>query len=293
MLKVSGLRLELQVVLGVLNETKIVPGLHVRMKVDCTERSSRSLMDTMDAARATSCQQPMCTGARLDIVRPPLRGLAHTLSLSRASVPSAHACPFTTCAQAAPLFAPPFPPPSVALRLCWWGSLLPAPPILSSALSNSSRLLHFHGPRRSGESPSLADVVTQTPRCDTLLMHGHSARSAPYVLSFTCLRLSLAVHSFPASAPQQHDHRSLYRYPTPACGRLDIYTCLASLSQYAPRRRPLLGTKSHCRSLLTLKISFGIHSCNAMVARYIWHPTSRHPGYLCGLVHVGEEISRR
>ncbi|RDX49129.1 hypothetical protein OH76DRAFT_1404029 [Lentinus brumalis] len=32
----------------------------------------------------------------------------------------------------------------------------------------------FHGPRRSGESPSLADVVTQTPRCDTPLMHGHS-----------------------------------------------------------------------------------------------------------------------
>ncbi|TFK80319.1 hypothetical protein K466DRAFT_385603 [Polyporus arcularius HHB13444] len=179
---------------------QIVPGLHVRIKVDCTERSLRSLMDKMDAARAVSCQQPVCTGGRLDIRRPLSRGLAHTLSLSRVSVPSAHACPSTTCAQAAPLFAPPlfappFPPPSVELRLCWWGSLLPALPILSSALSNSSRLLQFHGPRRSGESPSLADVVTQTPRCDTLLMHGHSARSAPYVLPFTCLRLSLAVHS--------------------------------------------------------------------------------------------------
>lgn len=164
---------------------------------DDGERKGAQLTQDEDVLKVSNTRSE-CT------LLPPPAGLAYTLepvpvlSHSCACVSSAHARPSTTSAQAAPLFAPPSPPPSVTPRLYPWASLSSAPPVTSSPLTNRGArisvthivmpaLIPAYRVAQARRVLLLRSLLARTPLCSQLLLPSSTnakyARSAPEVLS--------------------------------------------------------------------------------------------------------------
>ncbi len=132
-LKVSNTRIDVLAVLDGLMGRSGAPGHHLRIKDVRGGGMARWRLLALNAARSR------CSSGCTPL--PPPAGLAYTLkpvpvSHLCACVPSAHPHCSTTSAQAAPLFAPPSPLPSVTQRLYPWASVSSAPPVLSIPLSS-------------------------------------------------------------------------------------------------------------------------------------------------------------